>query len=154
MINLFSYYVGELKDFIDKALTTKDYLIKIIISDTSESLIHDLGNIGIDIDATFRHTLDNNAVRHVIKRHGNINEEFRGQTPITEEDLLLIPEIVSSYESISTKKNHRGQDVIVYTKTFSDGISYYVEEIRIGRHELAAITMYKRKKDSSPTLID
>jgi hypothetical protein len=30
----------------------------------------------------------------------------------------------------------------------------HVEEIRLGRHELAASTMYKRKKDDSPTLID
>ena len=38
--------------------------------------------------------------------------------------------------------------------TMDDGITYYVEEIRLGRHELAASTMYKRKKDDSPTLID
>jgi hypothetical protein len=30
----------------------------------------------------------------------------------------------------------------------------HVEEIRLRRHELAASTMYKRKKDDSPTLID
>lgn len=35
-----------------------------------------------------------------------------------------------------------------------DGITFYVEEIRLGRHELASSTMYKRKKDDSPTLID
>ena len=31
---------------------------------------------------------------------------------------------------------------------------FCVEEIRLGRHELAASSMYKRKKDNSPTLID
>ena len=35
-----------------------------------------------------------------------------------------------------------------------EDVTYYVEEIRLGRHELAASTMYKRKKDDSPTLID
>ena len=59
-----------------------------------------------------------------------------------------------SYESLTTEKNKRGQDVIIYTKTMDDGITFYVEEIRLGRHELAASTMYKRKKDDSPTLID
>ncbi len=59
---------------------------------------------------------------------------------------MLISDIVSDYESISTEKNRRGQDVIIYTKTMEDGITFYVEEIRLGRHELAASTMYKRKK--------
>ena len=65
-----------------------------------------------------------------------------------------IPVIVGSYEALTTEKNKRGQDVIIYTKTMDDGITFYVEEIRLGRHELAASTMYKRKKDDSPTLID
>ena len=60
---------------------------------------------------------------------------------------MRIPEIVASYEALTTEKNKRGQDVIIYT-------TFYVEEIRLGRHELAASTMYKRKKDDSPTLID
>ena len=72
---------------------------------------------------------------------------MRGQIPITDDDLMRIPEIVASYEALTTEKNKRGQDVIIYT-------TFYVEEIRLGRHELAASTMYKRKKDDSPTLID
>ena len=80
--------------------------------------------MGITIDETYRHTLDNSAVRHAVKSHG------------------------------SPKEVLRGQDVIIYTKTMDDGITFYVEEIRLGRHELAASTMYKRKKDDSPTLID
>ena len=61
---------------------------------------------------------------------------------------------LASYEALTTEKNRRGQDVIIYTRTMEDGITFYVEEIRLGRHELAASTMYKRKKDDSPTLID
>ena len=83
-----------------------------------------------------------------VRRVGHIRseDELRGQIPITDKDLMLIPEIVSDYASISTEKNRRGQDVIIYTKTMEEGITFYVEEIRLGRHELAASTIYKRKK--------
>ena len=103
MSDLFSYYEGELRDFIAEAL-------------------------------------------HAIKNHGSAKDELRGQIPITDKDLMLIPEIVSDYASISTEKNRRGQDVIIYTKTMEEGITFYVEKIRLGRHELAASTMCKKKK--------
>ena len=79
---------------------------------------------------------------------------MRGQIPITDEDLLRIPEIVDHYESLETRKNRRNQDIIIYSRSFGQGVTYYVEEIRLGRRELAASTMYKRKKDDSPTQID
>lgn len=68
--------------------------------------------------------------------------------------LKEFPEILTSYDSLSVKKNKRGQDVVIFSRKMSDDITCYVEEIRLGRRELAASTMYKRKKDGSPTLID
>ena len=146
MSDLFTYYEGELKDFIAEALITKDTLLKRVISTASQALVNDLQDLGIVIDDTYKHTLDNSAVRHAIKTHGSPKEVLRGQIPITNDDLMRIPEIVSSYEALTTEKNKRGQDVIIYTKTMADGITFYVEEIRLGRHELAASTMYKKKK--------
>lgn len=154
MAELFTYYKGKLKDFIAEALITKDKLLKIVIAPASENLVIDLQNIGISIDSSWFHTIDNSAVRHAIKSHGTHKEELRGQIPITNDDLMRIPEIVSSYDTIITEKNRRGQDILIYLKTMAEGIIYYVEEIRLGRHELATSTMYKRKKDDSPTLID
>lgn len=154
MPDLFTYCEVELKDFIAEALITKDTLLKRVISTATESLVNDLQVMGITIDETYRHTLDNSAVRHAVKSHGSPKEVLRGQIPITDDDLMRIPEIVASYEALTTEKNKRGQDVIIYTKTMDDGITFNVEEILLGRHELAASTMYKRKKDDSPTLID
>ena len=135
-----------MKDFIADALITKDMLLKRVISTASQALVNDLQDLGIVIDDTYKHTLDNSAVRHAIKTHGLPKEVLHGQIPITNDDLMRIPEIVSSYEALTTEKNKRGQDVIIYTKTMADGITFYVEEIRLGRHELAASTMYKKKK--------
>ena len=154
MNNLFKYYEGELRDFIEEALVTKDRLIKRVISPATPKLVTDLQTKGILIDLSYNHTLDNNAARHAIKSHGEAREEMRGQIPITDEDLLRIPEIVDHYESLETRKNRRNQDIIIYSRSFGQGVTYYVEEIRLGRRELAASTMYKRKKDDSPTQID
>ena len=154
MNNLFKYYEGELRDFIEEALVTKDRLIKRVISPATQKLVTDLQTKGILIDLSYNHTLDNNAARHAIKSHGQAREEMRGQISITDEDLLRIPEIVDHYESLETRKNRRNQDIIIYSRSFGQGVTYYVEEIRLGRRELAASTMYKRKKDDSPTQID
>ena len=70
MSDLFTYYEGELTDFIADALVTKDTLLKRVISAASETLISDLQDMGITIDDTWFHTLDNSAVRHTIKSHG------------------------------------------------------------------------------------
>lgn len=59
---------------------------------------------------------------------------------------MRIPDIVSDYDSLSTDKNKRGQDLIIYSKSFNQDNTYYVEEIRLGRHELAACSIYKKKK--------
>ena len=154
MKDLFKYYEGELKDFIAEALVTKDTLIKRVISPASERLVADLKSYGILIDQSYNHTLDNNAARHAMKSHGDSREELRGQIPLIDQDLMRIPDIVNNYESLMTRKNRRNQDIIIYSRTMDEDVTYYVEEIRLGRRELAASTMYKRKKDDSPTLID
>ena len=125
MKELFTYYEGGLEDFINEALVTKDRLVKRIISIPTESLIHDLSVQRIEIDRSFL---------------------LRGQIPITCLDLLKNPDIVSDYDSLSTDKNKRGQDLIIYSKSFNQDNTYYVEEIRLGRHELAACSIYKKKK--------
>ena len=151
MNELFSYYDGGLEDFIADAMLYPDEFIKRVISDVSVKLVEDLRQRGVVVDVTWKHTLDNSAIRHTIRIHGSEKEALRGQIPVSEEDLLLIPDIVQNYDSIRIEKNRREQDVIIYSKEMIDGITYYVEEVRQGRRELAASTMYKRKKENSPT---
>ena len=59
----------------------------------------------------------------------------------------LLKRIISSYDSLTTDKNQRGQDVIIYSKDMGNNLTLFVEEIRLKRHELAASTMYKKKKE-------
>ena len=151
---MFAYYNGPIASFISDSLETEGILIKCVIAEVSEALVNDLKTAGIAIDATYKHTIDNSAVRHVMKSHGSESEALRGQLPITIEDFKVIRKIVEGYDTIKTEKNRRMQDVIIYTKKMVDGITYYVEEIRSGRHELAASTIYKKKKENSPTQME
>ena len=146
MSELFSYYDGELDEFIADAMLNSGEFIKRVISDVSANLVEDLRQRNVIVDVTWKHTLDNSAVCHTIRIHGSDKEALRGQLPVTEADLLLIPDIVQNYDIIIIEKNRRGQDVIIYSKEMADGVTYYVEEVRQGRRELAASTMYKRKK--------
>lgn len=154
MNKMFSYYEGKLEEFISDSLHTQGSLIKRVISEVSAHLVMDLHNYSIFIDTSWKHTLDNNAVRHIIRSHGSDSELLRGQIPITDRDLLLIPIVLDNYDTISIGRNRRGQEIIIYSMEMNDGVTCYVEELRLGRRELAASTMYKRKKENSPTLMD
>jgi hypothetical protein len=100
---------------------------------------------GIDIDR-FKHILDEGAVRHTLKRHGNPAEDAKsGQIAITPADFTLIPIIISEFDSVRYGgKNKIGREVIVFQKTIGDAY-FYVAEVRTGRKRLAMQTMYKRK---------
>ena len=141
----FEYYEGDMSSLVEESKATSQGLIKKIISPASERLISDLNNEGVSIDSSYNHTIDNSGVRHILKQHGTSKEYKRGQIPITEDDFLLIEDIINNYDEILTEQNKRGQDVIVYVKSYPDGTTYYVEEVRVGRKELAADSMYKRK---------
>jgi len=147
MTNLFEYYKGTLGELIQ---SSKDQnvvgLEKKIIAAASDQLVEELKNKGVQITSEYVHVVDNNAIRHTLNHHGGSDESERGQIPLTEEAILLIPDIVLSYDSLITSKNRRGQDVILYTKNYEGGITIYVEEVRTGRKELAMDTMYIQKK--------
>jgi hypothetical protein len=68
----------------------------------------------------------------------------------TKEDFLRIPEIIKEYDSVRRPLNQKGKyatssngnELILYTKKFNDGNTYYVEEVRTGKKELAIATMW------------
>ena len=74
----FSYYDGSLKDFISDSLSMPGMLIKRIISEVSQQLVDDLEKMGVEIDLTWKHTMDNSAVRHAIKIGGRSAEGAQG----------------------------------------------------------------------------
>jgi hypothetical protein len=64
---------------------------------------------------------------------------------VTPQDFELIPDILAAPDTVAASgKTRQGLDAIIYQKQM-DGTVYYVEEARTGQHELATMTMYKRK---------
>ena len=144
MGSLFSYFNGSLQDFLTHIIETKDNsLVKVRLASVSPDLLAVLSSAGVD--GTFYHVLDNFAVNHIITKHTNEKEILRGQVILQESDFLLIPYIVSNHDSIQIE-NVKNKTIISYSKACYDSVYCYIEEIRKGRHELAGVTFYKRKK--------
>ena len=99
--------------------------------------------IGEDVDG-YKHVLDLSAVNHVLKKHGNQEREAkRGQIAVTTEDFAKISEIVSKPDSVeSAGTDGYGNKLIKYRKAFN-GTTFYVEEVRNKRKELALKSMWK-----------
>ncbi|MCD8282410.1 MAG: hypothetical protein LUC22_04040, partial [Prevotella sp.] len=144
---LFHYFEDGLTELIKHAKRKGGGLIKKVVSPVSSRLKEDLRKLNVDIDDGYKHVIDNFAINHMYSNHGDEVERLRGQIPITDEDILRIPDIVNNYDrpiEIGTGKT--GLQNIIYQKTYPDGTTLYVEEQRRGRKELAAVSMRKKKK--------
>ena len=87
-------------------------------------------------------------IRHTLKKHGGKHEEKRGQIPLTDIDFERIEDVVTNYDQIHIEQGKRNDINIIYSKTYEDGTTIFVEEKRDGRKELAAVTMWKKKNST------
>ena len=112
--------------------------------DVDGQAVQEASAYGLDI-AGFKHVLDESAVTHVFKRHGEQTvETTRGQIAIQDSDFETIADVVSTpNKRIYGFKTKDGQDVIVSVKTLDDGTMAVVEEVRVGRKKLAVKTLRK-----------
>ena len=147
----FSYFSGSYSELIDKAKNKVKGLFKKIVSPVSPQLKGDLNQLGLEIGDDYKHTIDNSAIRHIIKRHGDLSEEQLGQVPITDADIQRIEDIVENYDKVELRKREGKLQVIIYSKTYSDGTTIYVEEKRSKHKELAAVSMWKSKTPTQNT---
>ncbi|TJZ69760.1 LPD38 domain-containing protein [Chitiniphilus eburneus] len=109
--------------------------------------------LGVDLSG-YRHTADNYAIRHAIRRHGTDKEYKHGQIPLTDSDFLAAQAAVETPDaSVYGAKNERGQDVIGRLKRLDDGTLLYVEEVRTGRKTLAMASMRKYPATKDATAI-
>jgi len=93
----------------------------------------------------YRHMLDGSAVRHILRKHGDAKSEVRrGQIAITDADFAQLPEVVASPDRVVFgTRNRLNKEQIIYIKRLPDGTMLYLEEVRTGRKELAAVSMRK-----------
>jgi hypothetical protein len=144
----------EAKEKIRKVLnagndTSKGQSREELMQVTEEDAAKILSATGINV-AGYTHTIDKSGVNHSYNSHGQKRENLRGQRILANEDFLRIPEIIKEYDSVKRPLNQKGEyakssngnELILYTKKFSDGSTYYVEEVRTGKKELAIATMW------------
>lgn len=144
---------------VSAAKNIRDKVQRAVVGALTERQRKDFADQGIDVDSSYIHSVENSAIRHNQKEHGDpVREEARGQIAIVDGDYLLIPDILENYDTVekSPNKNKQGNEVIIYVKEYPDGTVYYLEEKRDGRSSLSFETMYKKKKgtDSSDGLMN
>lgn len=149
--SMFQYFTGTLSELIAQAKQSAQGLIKKVIAPISSRLKNDLNSQGLQIDDDYNHVIDNNAIRHTLKKHSGKNEEKRGQIPITDADFENIADVVEHYDGVEVVSGNTSAQRIIYHKSYQDGTVIFVEEQRVGRKELAAVTMWKKK---NPNLTD
>ena len=99
---------------------------------------------GYDIKG-YSHTIDNFFVSHVMKQHGDKEaEERRGNIAITHSDIRNVFSVYSHPDYIIFgTKTKTGNPAIVYVKNIGNS-TIFVEDVRSGKKELAAQTLYKK----------
>lgn len=99
---------------------------------------------GYDIKG-YSHTIDNFFVSHALKQHGNKEaEEKRGNIAITHSDICNVFSVYTHPDYIIFgTKTKTGNHAIVYVKNIGDS-TIFVEDVRSGKKELAAQTLYKK----------
>ncbi len=116
-------------------------------------------NTGIDV-CGYGAMMNGNDIWHIMKSHGNqATEAASGQVAITLDDIALIPEILSSSDSIlpSKVRDGKGRNAIEFGKNFGD---YYItiRGASDGKQVLQTDSLYKQRRtrttrDTMPSTI-
>lgn len=138
--------IGELHDAVrdgDIPANLKRSVRFAVVSDEVAARIKQA--TGLDV-AGYKHAIDSFAIRHAYEKHGDAKREAkRGQEAIGKDDILRIPDIVSSPDDVrAVGESSAGVTLIQYAKSY-DSTTYYVEEVRTKRGELMAKTLWKAR---------
>lgn len=112
--------------------------------EVNEEAVQEASRHGLDI-AGYRHVISDEAVNHIINRHGDQKiETTRAQIALTDADLETIADVVSTPDRrVYGMKTKDGLDIIASIKRMPDGTLSLVEEVRTGRRKLAVKTLRK-----------
>jgi Large polyvalent protein associated domain 38/phage-Barnase-EndoU-ColicinE5/D-RelE like nuclease3 len=134
----------EIRAVIDAARGPGHAPQKAVLGQAADWLVQGAATRGLDIEG-FNHVLDGSAVRHMIKNHYEAKgEKSRGQIALSDSDLLALPDVVQNPDRVVLgTQNRLGKEQIAYIKQLPDGSTLYLEEVRTGRKELAAVTARK-----------
>ena len=147
---------SQLAEFIQDALAGKNLDKKMyfgIVDDTLGKRIYD--DTGVDVTG-YNVVLRASEIRKVLLySHGNVEtEELRGQQAVTEEDFLLIPQIISEPDTVErVGEEFNGKPTIKFVKTIQ-GRKTVISYVSDKHMDLTVKTMYSGKEKSLPTTAD
>ena len=102
---------------------------------------------GLDV-RNYTHGIDESAVRHIFKEHGDVEEELRrNQIAVTQADIAAVPSLtVPDNLDMDSVRNTtpKGLQVVKYKKRIN-GHFIVIEEVRDRRGRLALKTMWKTR---------
>jgi len=117
---------------------------KTVLGEVTDWLATEAAKYGLNLQG-FVHTLDGSAVRHMLNRHSNPKiEKTRGQLALTDVDIQNLPQVVQQADAVILGTQTKGRkEQIAFIKRMPDGTVLYLEEVRTGKRELAAVSMRK-----------
>jgi len=139
---------SNINEILEAYKNNQDKRVELGVVDKNLSQI--LKENGLDVDG-YRHDIDVKEIRHIMKGHGENGIKLTDKSlPITDNDIRNIPYIIENYDYIELgRKSSNNNESIRYIKTFDDGTTYYVEEIRNKNKTLSAKTMWKNRGSST-----
>ncbi len=140
----------QLKSFVEKARSDKNYVSKIYFGTVDGSLAEEIMNeTGYDFRGK-NVTLRADNVRKIFKDHGTEAAEApRGQRPVTAEDFRKIPEVIGNPDSIS-ESDYFGRPAAEFKKTIDNSrITVFAVDSGGSSLDLYVQTMYAGRKKGS-----
>lgn len=152
--NIIARKASDIINFVRNAIQKKggpERLYMGTIPDSAAQTI--LDSTGVDV-AGYSAILPGDSVQHIVRNHGNVKtEEARGNQAVTEEDIALIPHVISAPDSVvlSDRADVLGRPVLLISKQI--GNTYVTAQaVTDGRHALTTNSLWI-KKEKNPTPI-
>jgi len=120
----------ELHKRIENAILSKNSRKNTFLGNVAQKVVSKVKELyGIDISER-KHIIADYDIRHIIKQHGNPEiEKAKGQIAVTTKDIEKIPDIINTYDNITTGNDNKQGKTIRYIKEYSNNKMYVVEVI-------------------------
>jgi hypothetical protein len=124
-------YQNRIERFILDALDGKKDQEEIPLRKVTAQEVNEVMRQGGPNISGMEHVLDAAHIRHAFNSHSSKEEGDKkpGQRPLTRNDLMRIPEIINSYDSLRVKKAGTNRTSIIYGKSYQDGTINYIERV-------------------------
>lgn len=154
--NVIARKASDIISFVRNALRKKggpERLYMGTIPDSAAAMIQEVTGMNVK---GYSAILPGDSVQHIFNHHGNRRtEESRGQKAVTESDIVLIPQVLSSPDSVSLSGNRDalGRPVLLLSKQIGD--TYVTAQaVTDGRHALTTNSLWIKKGKSPAPIPD